>query len=97
LVVLAGLKAIGEGYEPPLPETVADVLELTDEERVAERLRALPQSLHDALREMEGVRAGRRVARRAHVRVVPVQQAFGMAPRQPAGHPVRVQQYLRTL
>ena len=38
-------------YERP-PEAVANVFELTDEER-AERLRAVPQSRHDERREME--------------------------------------------
>jgi glutamine synthetase len=54
VILAAGLKGIEEGYELP-PETVANVFELTDEERAAERLRlrALTQSLHDALREME--------------------------------------------
>ncbi len=32
---------------------MADIFELTDEERTAERLFALRQSLHDTLREME--------------------------------------------
>jgi glutamine synthetase len=52
VILAAGLKGIEEGYELP-PEAVANVFELTDEERAAERLRPLPQSLHDALREME--------------------------------------------
>ena len=52
VILAAGLKGIEEGYELP-PETVANVFELTDEELAAERLRALPESLHDALREME--------------------------------------------
>jgi len=39
-------------YERP-PEAVANVFELTDEERAAARLRALPQSRHDERREME--------------------------------------------
>ena len=35
------------------PEAAANIFELTDEERAAERLRPLPQSLSDALTEME--------------------------------------------
>jgi len=48
----AGLKGIEEGYDLP-PEAVANIFELTDEERAAERLNALPQSLADALIAME--------------------------------------------
>ena len=52
VVLAAGLKGIEDGYELP-PESAANIFELTDEERAAEQLRALPQSLSDALREME--------------------------------------------
>ena len=52
VILAAGLKGIEDGYELP-PESAANLFELTDEERAAERLRALPQSLSDALREME--------------------------------------------
>jgi glutamine synthetase len=52
VILAAGLKGIEDGYELP-PESAANIFELTDEERAAERLRALPQSLSDALQEME--------------------------------------------
>ena len=52
VILAAGLKGIEDGYELP-PEAAANIFELTDEERAAEQLRALPQSLSDALREME--------------------------------------------
>jgi glutamine synthetase len=52
LILAAGLKGIEDGYELP-PEAAANIFELTDEERAAEQLRALPQSLAEALSEME--------------------------------------------
>ena len=52
VILAAGLKGIEEGYELP-PEAVANIFELTDEERAAERLGALPQSLSEALTAME--------------------------------------------
>ena len=52
VILAAGLKGIEEGYELP-PEAVANIFELTDEERAAERLGALPQSLSEALSAME--------------------------------------------
>ncbi len=52
VILAAGLQGIEDGYELP-PESAANIFELTDEERAAEELRALPQSLSDALREME--------------------------------------------
>ena len=51
-MLAAGLKGIEEGYELPA-EAAGNVLALTDEERAAEGLSALPQSLSDALRLME--------------------------------------------
>ena len=54
-----------------------NIFELTDEERAAERLEPLPQSLDGAHRD-GAVRARRRDARRAHLRVVPAQQAAGV-------------------
>ena len=48
----AGLKGIEEGYELP-PEASANVFEMTDEERAAEGMRPLPQSLSEALDAME--------------------------------------------
>ncbi len=53
VMLAAGLKGIEEGYDLP-PEASANVFEMTNEERVAEGIRALPQSLSDALDVMEG-------------------------------------------
>jgi glutamine synthetase len=52
VLLAAGLKGIREGYELPA-EASTNIFELTDEERAAEGLAPLPQSLSDALREME--------------------------------------------
>ena len=52
VMLAAGLKGIEEGYELPT-EAATNIFELTDEERAAEGLEALPQSLSDALRVME--------------------------------------------
>jgi glutamine synthetase len=52
VMLAAGLKGIEEGYELP-PESATNIFELTDEERAAERLEPLPQSLADALAAME--------------------------------------------
>ena len=52
VMLAAGLKGIEEGYELPT-EASTNIFELTDEERAAEGLEALPQSLSDALRVME--------------------------------------------
>jgi len=52
-MLAAGLKGIEEGYEIP-PEAAANVFELTPEERAADGIRSLPQSLSDALDAMEG-------------------------------------------
>jgi glutamine synthetase len=53
VMLAAGLKGIEEGYELP-PETTGNVFEMTDEERAAEGIQPLPQSLSDALDVMEG-------------------------------------------
>jgi glutamine synthetase len=53
VMLAAGLKGIEEGYELP-SETTANVFEMTPEERAAEGIRPLPQSLSDALDVMEG-------------------------------------------
>ena len=53
VMLAAGLKGIEEGYELPL-EAAANVFELTPEQRAAEGIRPLPQSLSDALDVMEG-------------------------------------------
>jgi glutamine synthetase len=52
LMLAAGMKGIEEGYELPI-ESAANIFELTDEERAAEGLEPLPQSLSDALTAME--------------------------------------------
>jgi glutamine synthetase len=52
VLLAAGLKGIREGYELP-PEAATNVFELTAEERLAEGIRPLPQSLSDALDVME--------------------------------------------
>ena len=53
VILAAGLKGVEEGYELP-PEASANVFALTPEERAAEGIEALPQSLSDALDVMEG-------------------------------------------
>ncbi len=53
VMLAAGLKGIEEGYELPA-EAATNIFELTDEERAAEGMEPLPQSLSDALRAMEG-------------------------------------------
>ncbi len=53
VVLAAGLKGIEESYDLP-PETTANLYELTEEERMAEGIEMLPDSLSDALNAMEG-------------------------------------------
>jgi len=52
VMLAAGLKGIEEGYELP-GELTANLYELTDEERMAEGVDALPTSLNDAVDTME--------------------------------------------
>jgi glutamine synthetase len=52
VMLAAGLKGIEEGYELP-GELTANLYELTDEERMAEGVEALPTSLNDAVDTME--------------------------------------------
>src|SRR5690606_1717506 len=52
VILAAGLKGIEEGYELP-PETSVNLYQLTPEERMAEGIDTLPQSLADALDAME--------------------------------------------
>jgi glutamine synthetase len=52
VMLAAGLKGIEEGYDLP-PELTANLYELTDEERMAEGVDALPTSLNDAVDMME--------------------------------------------
>jgi glutamine synthetase len=53
VLLAAGLKGVEEGYELPI-EAAANVFEMTPEERAAEGIGALPQSLSEALDTMEG-------------------------------------------
>jgi len=52
VILAAGMKGVEEGYELP-SEAATNIFELTDEERAAERLEPLPQSLAEALTAME--------------------------------------------
>jgi glutamine synthetase len=52
VILAAGLRGIEEGYELP-PEASANVFEMTPEERAAEGITSLPQSLSDSLDVME--------------------------------------------
>jgi glutamine synthetase len=52
VVLAAGLKGLEEGYELP-NEVAANLFELTDEQIAAEGIGILPQSLSEALTEME--------------------------------------------
>ncbi len=52
VVLAAGLKGIEEGYDLPA-ETLANLYQLTEEERLAEGISILPGSLAEALDEME--------------------------------------------
>jgi glutamine synthetase len=52
VILAAGLAGIEEGYDLP-PESATNIFELTDEERAAERLQPLPQSLAESLAAME--------------------------------------------
>jgi glutamine synthetase len=53
VVLAAGLKGIEEGYDLP-PEATNNIFELTPEERAAEGMASLPQSLGEAIDVMEG-------------------------------------------
>ena len=52
VMLAAGMKGIDEGYELP-PETTVNLFELTEQERAAEGIVELPQSLAEALDEMQ--------------------------------------------
>ncbi len=52
VMLAAGLKGVEEGYDLA-PEATDNIYALTDEERVAEGIDALPGSLRDALDAME--------------------------------------------
>jgi glutamine synthetase len=53
VILAAGLRGIEKGY-PLADETITNLYQLTDEERIAEGIATLPQSLSDALDVMEG-------------------------------------------
>src|SRR5215204_7825744 len=53
VILAAGMKGVEEGYHLPDPQQ-GNIYELTPEERAAEGLSPLPQSLSDALDVMEG-------------------------------------------
>ena len=53
VILAAGLQGIEEGYDLQ-HETAVNLYQLTDEERIAEGIETLPQSLSDALDVMEG-------------------------------------------
>ena len=78
VMLAAGMRGIAEGYELP-PEADANLFEMGDAELAKLGIDQLPQSLSDALRVMEQLDAGARGARRAHLRVVPAQQAQRVA------------------
>jgi glutamine synthetase len=52
LMLAAGLKGVEEGYDLP-PEATNNIYEMTTEERAAEGIGALPQSLKEAVDVME--------------------------------------------
>jgi glutamine synthetase len=52
VMLAAGMKGIDEGYQLP-PETEVNLFQLTDQERAAEGIVELPQSLAEALDEMQ--------------------------------------------
>ena len=52
VMLAAGLKGIEEGYDLP-PEATNNIYEMTPEERAAEGIGALPQSLKEAIDVME--------------------------------------------
>jgi glutamine synthetase len=51
-MLAAGLRGVEEGYDLP-PEATNNIFELTPEERVAEGIAALPESLGEAVDVME--------------------------------------------
>jgi glutamine synthetase len=53
VMLAAGLKGVEEGYDLP-PEATNNIYEMTPEERAADGIGSLPQSLAEAVRVMEG-------------------------------------------
>ncbi|MEE8519515.1 MAG: glutamine synthetase, partial [Dehalococcoidia bacterium] len=52
-ILTAGLEGVERGY-PDVPPTETDVYAMSDEERAAEGIETLPDSLYEALRLAEG-------------------------------------------
>ena len=88
VLLAAGLKGIEEGYELP-PETEDDVWSLTDAERKAHGHQAAALEPQRGDRHHGGQRAGRRDAGRAHLRVLPAQQAHRVGRLPQPGDPLR--------
>ena len=74
VILAAGMKGIEEGYDLPR-EAEDDVWSLTERERKALGIEPLPKSLYEAIGDRRGLRAARRDARRARLRLLPPQQA----------------------
>jgi glutamine synthetase len=53
VILAAGLKGVDDGYQLP-PEATNNIFEMTPEERAAEGIASLPQSLGEAIDVMEG-------------------------------------------
>ena len=77
VVLAAGMKGLEEEYELPR-EAEDDVWSLNDRERKALGLEQLPKTLARRDQDRRGLRAARRDAGRARLRVLPPQQARGV-------------------
>ena len=77
VILAAGMKGIEEGYELPR-EAEDDVWSLTERERKALGISPLPQEPVRRDRHRRGLRAARRDAGRARLRLLPAQQARGV-------------------
>ena len=87
VMLAAGLKGIEQGYDLP-SEASSNVFEMNDQERGGGH-RPAPPVVGRGARRDEQVRARRRSARRAHLRVVLAEQEPGVARLQDTGDPVR--------
>ena len=85
VMLAAGLKGVEEGYDLP-PEATNNIYEMTPEERAAEGIGSLPQTLAEAIDGHGRIRARGRSAGGARVRVLHPQQAVGVARLQGARH-----------
>ncbi len=74
VMLAAGMKGIEEGYDLPR-EAEDDVWSLTERERKSLGIDPLPKSLYDAIAVAEELRAARRDAGGARLRLLPAQQA----------------------